>query len=182
MRMQHVMIDLETLDTTAGAVIMSIGGVKFDLDSDEMDDKAYYASVSIESNLAAHRTISESTLLWWLKQSPEAQAVFHEPKQSLNAALDGFSAWFGKSTFVWSKGADFDISMLAHAYRGQGWETPWDFFNARCVRTYSKLPCAKNIVVPNALKHNALQDAIAQVKLVQAIQKKLNSQHPMVKA
>lgn len=181
--MRHVMIDLETLDTTAGAVIMSIGAVKFDLNSDAMDDKAFYASVSIESNLAVGRTINERTLLWWLKQSPAAQAVFHEPKQSLSGALDELSSWFDKSTYVWSKGADFDLPILAHAYRGQGWETPWEFYNTRCVRTIADLPNAKNVVVaPNPLKHNALQDAISQVRLVQAIQKKLNANHAMVKA
>lgn len=179
--MQHVMIDKETLDTANTAVILSIGAVRFDLDSDKIDDKAYYASISIDSNLAAKRTISESTLLWWLQQSPEAQAVFHEPKQSLKGALADFCAWFGDAKFIWSNGADFDIPIMANALRGVGLEPPWDFWNARCVRTYKNLPGCRDIKVVNPLKHNALQDAVAQVRLVQAIQKKLKANHPMVK-
>lgn len=183
--MQHVMIDLETLGTSSDAVILSIGAVKFDLDSDQLDDAAFYASISIDSNLAAGRKINEATLLWWLKQSPAAQAVFFEDKQALPAALDSFAEWFeagSTSKYIWSNGADFDIPMIAHAFRSLEWEAPWQFYDSRCVRTYKNLPGAKNVRVENATKHNALSDAIAQVRLVQAIQKKIGGQHPMVKA
>lgn len=179
-----VMVDLETLDTAAGATIISIGAVKFDLNSDLIEDGGFYASVSVESNLAAGRTISESTLCWWLQQSAEAQAVFHEPKQSVQGALDSFTEWFGNSTFIWSNGADFDVAILTHAYRQQGWDVPWQFWNVRCVRTYKNLPGMKGLpVAVNPLKHNALADAYAQARLVQAIQRKLMAAgHPMVKA
>jgi hypothetical protein len=180
--MQHVMLDKETLDTTASAVIMSIGAVKFDLDSDKIDDAAFYASISVDSNMAMGRTVSEDTLMWWMKQEPAAQAVFHEPKQDLESALVDFCNWFGDAKYVWSNGADFDIPMMTHALRLYGMEPPWDFWNARCVRTYKSLPGMKNIKVENTLKHNAMHDAIAQAKLVQAIQKKLSLGHPMVKS
>lgn len=179
--MDHVMIDLETLDTSPAGVIMSLGAVRFDLDSDNIDDAGFYASISIDSNLQSGRTISEDTLIWWLQQTPAAQSVFTEPKQTLEMALTSFADWFGNAKYVWSNGADFDIPMVAHALRSLGYETPWAFFNARCVRTYKNLPGMRNIAVPNTAKHNALADAIAQVHLVQAIQKKLGSAHPMVK-
>jgi DNA polymerase III epsilon subunit-like protein len=175
------MLDKETLGTRADAVIMSIGAVRFDLDSDAIDDDGFYASVSIDSNLAAGRKIDEATLLWWLKQPAEAQAVFHEPKQMLEAALCGFSDWFGDAKFIWSNGASFDIPMMNYAMRSFGIEPPWEFYNERCVRTYKNLPGFKDVKVANPLKHNALHDAIAQAKLVQAIQKKLTAAHPMVK-
>jgi DNA polymerase III epsilon subunit-like protein len=182
------MIDMETLGTHADAVILSIGAVKFDLDSDNMDDAAFYASISIDSNLDAKRRISESTLLWWLDQAKETQEVFREPKQSLKSVLTDFAMWFDDGPrpgkFVWSNGADFDIAMLAHAYSNFGMDTPWNFYDARCVRTLKNLPGMKTVKAPNALKHNALQDAIAQTKLVQTIQKKLTAMnpHPMVKS
>ena len=180
--MQHVMIDLETLGTHSDAVILSIGAVKFDIDSDQVDDAGFYASVSIDSNLDAGRRISEATLLWWLKQSAEAQVVFHEPKNALGSALNDFVDWFHGGKFVWANGASFDLPMLSHAMRKYGMEVPWDFYNERCVRTYKNLPGARDIKVPNPLKHNALHDALAQVHLVQAIQKKLKLNHPMVKS
>jgi DNA polymerase III epsilon subunit-like protein len=180
--MKHVMLDKETLGIGANAAIMSIGAVKFDLDSDAIDDNAFYASVSIDSNIEAGRQIDEATLLWWLRQSPEAQAVFHEPKQSLESALIEFVDWFGDATHIWSNGASFDIPMMSSALKHFDIEQPWPFFNERCVRTYKNLPGMKLIKPINPLKHNALQDAISQAKHMQAIQKKLSAvPHPMIK-
>lgn len=174
MKTDSVMIDCETLGTIANSIILSIGAVKFDLNSDYISDDGFYASVSIDSNLHAGRQLGESTLLWWLDQSKEAQAVFREPKQSLDAALDSLTAWFGTDDrqTVWSNGADFDLPMLAHAYAGYGWDTPWKFWNSRCVRTYRALPAAQGLPKLGN-DHNALRDAINQVKLVQAIQKNM---------
>jgi hypothetical protein len=173
--MKHIMVDLETLGTAADAVILSIGAVRFDLESEQMDDAGFYASISIESNLAAGRRIQEDTLCWWLKQSAAAQQVFHEPKIELHAALDNFAEWVGDPThFMWSNGADFDLPMLAHAYRQASCPAPWRFYDSRCMRTYKNLPQAKTVSVKRiGVHHNALSDAIYQACAVQAIHKEL---------
>jgi len=167
--MKHLMIDLETLGTRADAVILSIGAVKFDPNSDRIDSDAFYASVSIDSNTEAGRHIDEDTLLWWFNQSVEAQKVFSEPKVVLGAALDDLAAWIGHSDYqVWSNGADFDIPMLAHAYSTHGLNVPWKFYNTNCYRTFKKLPFVKNAAkVGNPMKHNALNDAINQAQQLQ---------------
>jgi hypothetical protein len=81
------------------------------------------------------------------------------------------SDWIGTSDYeVWSNGADFDLPMLAHAYSQVQVETPWKFWNSRCVRTYKNLPGAKGAKFPaTGVKHNALSDAVNQTKQVQAI-------------
>lgn len=173
--MNHVMVDLETLGTAADSVIMSIGAVRFDLDSDKIDDAGFYRSISVESNLDYKRRIQEDTLIWWLKQSAAAQAVFNEPKETLQTALCEFSDWLGdNSAFMWSMGADFDLPMIAHAYHQIIVDVPWKFWNSRCARTYKGLPQAKNVSVPRlGTHHNALADAIYQAQLMQAIQREL---------
>ncbi len=173
--MRNIMLDTETLGTTADAVILSIGAVKFDLETGHIDDLGFYRSISVESNLDYKRRISESTLLWWFKQDAAAQAVFHEPKESLPDALGELSDWIGTSEFsVWSNGADFDIPMLSHAYTQVQQEVPWKFFNNRCYRTYKNLPGAKGIRTPVlGVKHNALSDAFQQAQTVCAIHKAL---------
>lgn len=175
------MIDLETLGTTADAVIMSIGAVKFDLDSDKIADEGFYASVSVESNLARGRHIDESTLIWWFKQSAEARNVFSESKQTLESALEELSDWFQHDRWhVWSNGADFDIPMLQHAYRQCGMEVPWKYFNNRCFRTFKNLPQSRYAVVQDAgVKHNALDDAFNQAVHAQAIQRVLTGKQPV---
>ncbi|WP_025915471.1 3'-5' exonuclease [Herminiimonas sp. CN] len=161
-----IMFDLETLGTRADAVILSIGAVKFNPDTGKIGDDAFYASVSIDSNTEAGRHISEDALLWWFKQSAEAQQVFREPKVVLGVALDDLAAWIDHEDYqVWSNGADFDIPMLAHAYSTHGLIVPWKFYNTNCYRTFKKLPFAKNAAkLTNALKHNALTDAIHQAQ------------------
>lgn len=177
--MKHIMVDLESLGTRSDAVILSLGAVKFDLDSDKIDDKAFYAPISIDSNLELGRRIQEDTLLWWLKQEIAAQSVFHEEKIALPQALEDFSDWVGTGDYeVWSNGADFDIPMVAHAFAQIQMETPWKFWASNCVRTYKKLPGAKAIAsgVPfTGVKHSALADAVHQAQVVQAIHKNLFS-------
>lgn len=180
--MHDVMIDLETLGTTADAVILSIGAVKFDLNSDKIQDEAFYASVSVESNLNLKRRVSEDTLLWWMKQTSAAQAVFFEPKQTLETALEDLSDWIANDKCtVWSNGADFDLPMLAHAFTTVGIEIPWKFWNSRCVRTYKSLPVAKRTTMPDMIgtKHNAMADAYHQAQVVQAIQATMNNEAKM---
>lgn len=169
--MKHVMLDLETLGTTSDAVIMSIGAVKFDLESDRIDDAGFYASVSVESNLDLRRVINESTLMWWLKQEPAAQAVFHEPKQTLEQSLCELSDWFDRDDYeIWANGASFDTPMVEHAFRQIKMDAPWRYNASRCFRTYKALPFAKGVSVPfTGTKHNALHDAIHQARTLQAI-------------
>lgn len=169
--MPHLMVDLETLGTTADSVILSIGAVKFDLATGKIDDAGFYSSISVESNLAWKRRISEDTLLWWFKQDAAAQQVFFEPKDVLEDALVQFSDWIGNGDYeVWSNGADFDLPMLAHAFSTCGIEIPWKFWNSRCFRTYKNLPGAKAVNVPfTGVKHNALSDAAHQAQAVSAI-------------
>lgn len=167
--MKDVMIDMETLGNTADAVILSIGAVKFNLETGEIDNQGFYASVSIDSNIELNRRVSESTMCWWMEQSKEAQAVFHEPKQGLEDALRELIDWFEHDQRrVWSNGADFDIAMLAHAFTQVGLTIPWQFWNSRCVRTYRSLPAASSM--PKLSNdHNALRDAVNQAKYVQEI-------------
>ena len=172
MKYRDIMVDLETLGTTASAVILSIGAVKFNLESSDMDlEEGFYASVSIESNLDYSRRIQEDTLLWWFKQPAEAQAVMNEAKIALPQALVDLSDWIGTGDYkVWSNGADFDLPMLAHAYSQVQVEVPWKFWNSRCHRTWKSLPGAANAKFESTgIKHNALSDAVNQARQAQAI-------------
>lgn len=174
--MKDVMVDLETLATTADAVIMSIGAVRFDAHSDKIDDNGFYASICVESNLLKGRRVSEDTLIWWMKQSAAAQAVFHEPKITLETALWNFADWVAAAdptsdTRMWSNGADFDLPMLAHAYAQHQAMPPWRHWNSRCVRTLRNLPGIQAEPLNN--NHNALADAVNQAKCVQALFKNM---------
>lgn len=182
MKLKHVMCDLETLATVADAVIMSIGAVKFDLDSDLIDDAGFYASISIDSNLEAKRRTQENTLIWWMGQTAAAQKVFTEAKQTLATALVEFADWIGDDAdkvCMWSNGADFDLPMLQHAYVQHGMEVPWKFWNNRCFRTYKNLPQARQVkFTGDGIKHNAMSDALNQARHLQLIQRVVTGKEP----
>lgn len=166
MLFNNIMLDLETLGTTADSVIMSIGAVRFDLAAGTVDrEHGFYASVSIDSNHhdGIQRRVTESTLNWWMLQDAIARRVFNEAKVVLPEALSGLADWFGaERALVWSCGADFDIAMLRHAYETHALEAPWQYQDTRCHRTFKNLPGAP--ARRRAPTHNALQDAIDQAE------------------
>lgn len=172
--MDDVMVDLETLDTSVTAAILSIGACRFN--ETEIDNDGFYRAITIQSNIDEHRTISGNTLAWWVGQGDKAKRVFADPAAvPLGQALDELRAWLGtpveaKNKRVYGNGSNFDISILDHAYAAGGQTSPWEFYNVRCFRTLKSLPSARNVPKPeNALAHNALFDAIAQAQHLQAL-------------
>lgn len=173
---KDIMIDMETLGTTADAVILSIGAVRFDLNSTDIDNDGFYNVVSIDSNHeCGQRRISQDTLAWWMGQSEGAKKVFTDPSVTLRTALLDLADWMGEdmgTTRVWSNGASFDIPMLEQAFTSFDIEIPWQFWNASCFRTIKNLPMVKKIPKPaNQLAHNAFADALAQAQHLQAMWK-----------
>lgn len=171
MKLQHVMIDLETLGTCADAVIISVGAVKFDPYSDALDHEGFYSSVSVDSNHeVAQRAIEEDTLVWWMRQTPHAQRVFHEPKTTLRCALEELAHYLDDPAVeVWANGADFDLAILAHAYAQFGMEVPWSHRRTNCYRTFKKLPALAGApALAHFDAHHALADAQYQARQLQA--------------
>ena len=170
-----IMIDLETLGTTANSVIVSIGAVRFNLDAghvfDELESDKFYIVVDMDSQ--AERYISTDTMKWWDEQSPEARDVFDQPSTDITLALVGLGAFIAATpgdVQVWSNGADFDLPMLAHAYSQYGVALPWKPYAGRCYRTYKNLPGARAVpMVRQGEHHNALDDAIDQARHLCAI-------------
>lgn len=168
-RYNHIMIDLETLATTADAVILSIGAVKFNLDG-VISDEAFYCVCDLHSQ--NDRYISPDTLTWWIDQGENAKRVFSEPnKLSIHEALQALEAWVDRDDYLlWSNGADFDIPIINHALRHCGMTPLAKHWNHRCFRTLKNE--YKSCPMPDFIgsQHNALMDAIHQAKCVAAIE------------
>lgn len=170
--MQHIMLDIETLDTSPSAVILSIGAVKFDPTTESPLGDKFYEVINVQSNLDAGRTISGDTLSWWMKQDDDARAVFNAPRISLEEALTKFMEYFDHPDYqVWGNGADFDNVIVQNALNARGWKTPWKYFNNRCYRTLKNMPGTPKMAA-FAGKHNALVDACAQALHLQTFYSK----------
>ena len=163
--MNDVMIDLETLGTLPGSVILSIGAVMFDpLDPRGTIGQTFYRVVSQASCLAAGLTTSASTLEWWSMQNAEARKVLAQSQSDeaweLTDALMALSDFIPKNARVWSNGANFDQPLLDVAYNKVDIKLPWEYWNSRCYRTIKSLvPNAKDLAPETVVAHNALEDA-----------------------
>lgn len=168
------MIDMETLDTSPTAVILSIGAVKFDPYDLQEPHTPLYFKPDVDAQTALGRTISDSTLEWWGKQDA---AVFEEamsesdriPLSDVVAQLNKYVVGVDK---IWAQGIVFDIGMLENLYRQLGHPVPWNFWQIRDSRTIMDLGDS-SAKTGNKDAHNALADAYSQAVAVQQIFKQL---------
>ena len=181
----NVMLDLETVGTGPKSAIISIGAVIFDPISGNIGD-SFYQAVKLTSS-AYYGEIDASTIQWWLKQTPQAQAVFNDPlAKTLKTSLENFTEWLEntgdiKNRKVWGNGPSFDNVILSNAFKAVKLKTPWYFSNDRCVRTILDIGKqlrgfnAKDSVDLEGVAHNALDDAIYQAKYVSAVFQQLKN-------
>jgi DNA polymerase III epsilon subunit-like protein len=165
------MIDIETLDTKSSAVILSIGAVEFD---EQRILSEFHRHIDIQSCIDKGLTVSGSTILWWLEQSEEARTRLQQPANQLEAVLAELQQafnWDGKE--VWANGSDFDLPILANAYRACGYSNaPWPYYQGRDYRTVRKMfpkSVLNEYTVEPVCAHDALEDARAQVLTLQGL-------------
>lgn len=158
------MLDLETLGTTPGSIIVSIGAVKFDASG--LGDTFYQRIDFAEAQKEGFK-LNADTVRWWLGQSDESRQELVKTDGCVDtaAALYMFNSFVGDSDpLLWGNGASFDNSLLAAAYEHLGISKPWKFWNDRCYRTmkglHPDIPLAKR----TGTHHNALDDAISQAE------------------
>lgn len=165
------MLDLETLGTQPGSVVLSIGAVAFD--PDEGLGSSFYTVISVEDSLRLGLTIDASTLRWWSRQSRTTyvEALNAPEEASLLGALAAFNTWLEFNTrgnvWLWGNGADFDLPLLLACYRKTGIKPPWEFYNSRCYRTLKAL--RPDVRLDRSNNHNALDDARNQAEHAVAI-------------
>lgn len=164
--MNHLMVDLETLDTRPSTVILSIGAVVFDEHGVHRDPAAcLYRRCLWQAQINAGRTVSEATIRWWLKQSDAARAALDGVLYDLDYALAELATLYreGACERIWANGQSFDISILDHAYGG--YKTPWKYSAPRDMRTLRDLvPPDLMADVEQGTAHDALADALYQAE------------------
>jgi hypothetical protein len=161
--MRGCMIDLETLNTTMTAPVVSIGAVTFDTDA-AWTETTFYTVLDLDAQFACGRLPSHDTLRWWCNQSPAVRAALTEQEARVPQALQSFSQWytFSGAPPVWGYGANFDISILESLYNSFGLPAPWHYRDVRCLRTFRELTQTKLRIRNDKVQHNALDDARAQ--------------------
>lgn len=165
--MNHMMVDLETLDTRPSTVILSIGACIFNEAGPLLgSDAKLYVRCSWQDQIDAGRTVSESTIRWWMQQSDAARAALDGETFSLSRGLMDLKLMYyaQRCDRIWANGTTFDISILDHAYAGA---QPWKYNAMRDMRGLRDLvPSDIMDDVENVTAHDALSDAIYQAEFV----------------
>lgn len=184
--MSHVMVDLETLGTAPGSIILSIGAIGFD--NAGLIGDTFYTVINYTSSKLAGLTEDQATLDWWKRQSPEAQKVLDQAESKQDSVLiqdafrnfnrflasHGFTGKGSQSIGLWGDGADFDNVLLVAAYKQCQIPTTWKFRQHRCYRTLKHLAPHVEIDRGTGTRHNAAADATAQALHLIKIIRELN--------
>jgi 3' exoribonuclease, RNase T-like len=130
----HVMLDIETLGTRVGNVVLSVAFVRFE------DHASTTLNLNIHEQLDLGLVVDPETHEWWGRQRPDTWARATENPYPVITALNHFSDWLaaaavGRSLFIWCHGACFDAPLLQDVYRAAGLPIPWHFRNVRDTRT-----------------------------------------------
>lgn len=95
--LRHVMIDLETMGTTADSAIVSIGAVIFDPRYGKISKKTFYEELDWENQ---DRSICPETRAWWGRQGTTAQQAL-SGLEDIQDVLVRLSEWLPKDCKVW---------------------------------------------------------------------------------
>lgn len=174
--MNNVMIDIETLGKKRGCPVLSIAAVQFDPQTGAVGD-VFYERMSYDAAIS-YGMPEISTIAWWDKHSVEARdEAFSGTRQPFDVAaeLRAFMQNAGGDCCIpWGNGSVFDITIL------EGWFDrvnpltdangediyPWKYWNIADLRTLVRLARINIKDIPfTGDKHNALADALHQVKI-----------------
>lgn len=167
----HVMIDLESLGTQPNSALLSLGAVKFDINTLEMVEQ-FYCNFRLKGQQEKGRTLDLDTVRWWMQQSDEARSIFEVSQEDSNEqCLTKFNAFLSgpeKVEGVWGNGAAFDNVLLKSFYRDYDIKPAWNFRQDFCFRTFNTLFAteATKAMTRTGVAHNALDDAVFQTEIL----------------
>lgn len=169
---QHLMIDLETLDVTPTAVVLSVGACAFTFSKDSSPSigATFSSSVEVLQQMLSGRSVSQDTLNWWTEQSPSAKDRVMHPKEIAEpeTMLDNLDAWMVPQEFdyIWCQGGSFDFPILTNLYRSYDRDPAWKFWQERDSRTLIGMGDVDKGRVAKELEltqHDSLDDCFLQV-------------------
>ena len=169
MAADHCMIDIESLDTSPNCVILTIGIVLFDPKGSGITDTISVRPSVDEQTSIHNRTIDDSTVEWWGKQSVEAQheALGDQDRISFKEAMEAVYKFCWNRRAVWSHGAPFDVVVMESAFRQLDMKIPWPYYSVRDTRTLFDVTDVKLASGGHVTSHKAVEDAERQAIVVQ---------------
>lgn len=177
----HIMIDIESLDTSPYCVILTIGAVRFDPRGDGIVEKLELRPTIEDQTEQYGRIINDDTIRWWGTQNPAAleEAMGDNDREPLKDCMEKLYKFCWNRQAVWSHGAPFDVVVMETAMRQTLTERPnpipWPFYTVRDTRTLFEIAgvSLKDKKYSTKTTHKAVEDAAHQAMVVQDAYKKL---------
>lgn len=161
-----IMLDTETLDTKATALVTQIAFHAMDLETGEVTGRLELFPMLTRAE-QPRATVSTDTFQWWAGQSadlfkylifpPTASSTAEcrsEIRDFLQSQIDGMPH---EEYALWAGPADFDFPILANMLG----EPCWDRMRVRCFRTLRKVLDPRGALRSESIgiEHNAAADA-----------------------
>lgn len=172
----ELMLDLETLATDQKAIVLQIGMLLFDPETERLV-QIFDIYPPIRQQTIARRTLDLSTVSWWLSDSDRAQqlrtlitaadAANEQEKHRCCRIADAFSEMRTtknkKPTVIWTNGQfDWPIfkSLMADCFSDV--EIPWSYRDVCDLRTMKTVACLPREFAGTS-SHNAVDDCLKQI-------------------
>lgn len=163
----HLMLDLETLGTDYGDLVLCAGLVFWE----EKDLYRHLFKFNMQQSKADGFKVNPRTLEWWGKQKIN-HMQFDEPDVDNRTVCKEISDVIKrmKPQTVWGCGPQFDLILLEAYFKFYGVDLPWSYKQERCFRTMRELfgSCAEDLVFEGT-EHDPIDDATYQIKALDKI-------------
>ena len=169
----HAMIDIETLGTEPGSVVLSVGAVKFDPFNSIEPNNGKHWMLDVDAQTEKGRIVDESTLAWWGKQEQSIQdrAFSDVGRTDVDVFMKDLNGWLTGCEAIWCQGPQFDMVILEDFFDNFGHHKNWFYWQISDCRTLFKLmPRDPRKDIQQNL-HNALEDSRWQAVCVQKFYK-----------
>lgn len=170
-----IMLDLETLNTTPDAAVLSIGAV----DINNLNN-SFHGIIDM-NDAVRYGTVGASTVKFWMQEalsgSPAAKEIVNEGHDAWEV-VQNFIIWVQTVQYsnphnlppfrIWCKYAAFDFPIITNLVDRMGCTLPWAYYEQYCATTIFKLTPDVFDDEPN--QHSAVGDAINQARRLIKIQ------------
>lgn len=181
-----IIIDIETLDTTHSAVVLSIGAFAFDrfsLDETKAEivntesERKFHYKLGVVDQLFKCRTVSLESQQFWQKNNISQHfdgkgALVEQALIELDDFINDFVSK-NKELKLYARGVGFDFMILENIFKQYGITYPIKFWQVRDIRSYiDALSQGNNGYLNdfkstlNYLPHHALDDAMRDAELM----------------
>lgn len=168
--MNDFMLDIETLGTRPGSVVVSVALVAFNREDTWLWSR--YWNLNLREQVDVGLSIDPATMVWWMRQSSAALARWASyQEQSLSSSLRELHRDLTEhlsrrpGTTIWAKDPSFDVVILNAAFAAAGLPPFISHRAEASVRTL-KLLCPDLPEVQPAIEHDPVSDAEAQASFV----------------